>query len=34
MRYQVDLFRKAVTLGLDEADENFRQQVEEDMEAL
>jgi len=34
MRCQVDLFRKAVTLGLDEADEDFRQQVEEDMEAL
>jgi len=34
MRCQVDLFRKAVTPGLDEADEDFRQQVEEDMEAL
>jgi len=34
MRCQVDLFRKAVTPGLDEADEDFQQQVEEDMEAL
>jgi len=34
MRCQVDLFRKAVTPGLDEADEDFWQQVEEDMEAL
>jgi len=34
MRCQVDLFCKAVTPGLDEADEDFRQQVEEDMEAL
>ena len=34
MRCQVDLFCKAMTPALDEADKDFRQQVEEDMEAL
>jgi len=34
MRCQVNLFHKAVTLALDEADEDFWQQVQKDMEAL